>query len=156
LLVHLPNILLSTPTGTIGRTAGRRSGTLLRVPALPWTGLVEPDPEGEYLVVLTYLPLTRLSRLPAFLRYVRRIRGQLAGTEGLVGYSLLARPLRSRYWTLSVWRDRAALDDFVRRPPHRDAMAELPRALQGFRTTVWSASGGAVPPSWDDALARQE
>jgi quinol monooxygenase YgiN len=125
------------------------------VPALPWTTLVQPGAEREYLVVLTYLPLTRLSRLPAFLRYVRSIRGQLAGTEGLIGYSPLARPLRSRYWTLSVWRDQAALDEFVRRPPHRDAMAELPLALQGFRTTVWSSPGSAVPPSWDDALARQ-
>jgi heme-degrading monooxygenase HmoA len=72
----------------------------------------------------------------------------------VIAYSLLARPLRSQYWTLTVWESDEALRHFVREPPHADAMRELPRFLSGFRTTRWTADGSAVPPSWRDALER--
>ncbi len=123
------------------------------MPATPWKALRQPEPDHEYLVMLTYLPLGRLSRLPRFGRWVRRIQRQLDRTEGLVGYSLLARPLRSKYWTLSVWEDDEALGRFIREPPHRDAMVELPNYLSGFRTTRWTALGSVLPPGWEDALA---
>ena len=124
-------------------------------PPLPWRALAEPDAGGEYLVVLTYLPVRRLTRLPRFLRYVAKIRKQLdAGPEGLLGYSLLARPFSSNYWTLSVWQDAEQMGRFLRERPHLDAMEKLPGDLTGFRTARWKAPGHALPPSWDDALAR--
>lgn len=105
--------------------------------------------------MLTFLPLGRLSKLPLFLRYVGKIQRQLdACPDGLVGYSLLAKPLRSKYWTLSVWDDDAALGQFIHQSPHRDAMHELPNVLSGFRTTRWTSPGRTVPPAWSDALAR--
>jgi quinol monooxygenase YgiN len=126
-------------------------------PPLPWRALGEPQPEREYLVLLTFLPLRRLSKLPRFFAYVRKIRRQLdAGPEGLIGYSLLAKPVRSNYWTLSVWEDAAALGRFIQESPHRDAMEELPKVLSGFRTTRWTSPGNAVPPGWSDALTRGE
>jgi quinol monooxygenase YgiN len=119
--------------------------------------LAEPQPERDYVVVLTFLPLRRLSKLPRFLSYVRKIRQQLdAPPEGLIGYSLLAKPLRSNYWTLSVWEDEAALGRFIQGAPHRDAMRELPKVLSGFRTTRWTSMGSVGPPTWSDALARGE
>ena len=124
------------------------------MPATPWKTLLQPSPERQYPVLLTYLPLRRLTKLPSFLAYVRKVQKQLDATSGLVGYSLLARPLRSNYWTLSVWEDDQALGRFVAERPHRDAMHELPRSLSGFRTTRWTTAGSAVPPSWEDALAR--
>jgi hypothetical protein len=124
---------------------------------LPWKAFAEPEPEREYLVVLTFLPPHRLSKLPRFLGYVRKIRKQLdARPDGLIGYSLLAKPLRSRYWTLSVWDDVGALGRFIRESPHREAMTELPSVLTGFRTTRWKVFGSGVPPAWSDALARGE
>lgn len=126
-------------------------------PPLPWKALGEPQPEREYLVLLTFLPVRRLTKLPRFLSYVRKIQRQLdAGPDGLIGYSLLAKPFRSNYWTLSVWDDRAALARFIQASPHREAMRELPKAMSGFRTTRWTSVGSAVPPTWRDALARGE
>jgi hypothetical protein len=125
-------------------------------PPLPWKQFSEPDADAEYLVVLTYLPVKRLLRLPRFLAYVRKIQRQLdAAPAGLVGYSLLAKPHRSRYWTLSAWADAAALAGFMGESPHRDAMSGLRAALPGFRTTRWTVPGGELPPTWDDALARK-
>jgi quinol monooxygenase YgiN len=88
---------------------------------------------------------------------VRQIRHQLdAAPERLIGYSLLAQPLRSNYWTLSVWEDEAALGRFIQALAHRDAMRQLPKVLSGFRTTRWTSPGSAGPPTWSDALARGE
>jgi quinol monooxygenase YgiN len=127
------------------------------IPPTPWKAFEEPQPDLEYLVVLTFLPVRRLSKLPAFLAFVRKIQQQLnAGPDGLIGYSLLAKPLRSDYWTLSVWRDRAALGRFIQAPPHREAMQKLPNVLSGFRSTRWTTPASAMPPDWSDALARGE
>ncbi len=115
----------------------------------------EPDAGHSYLVILTHLPVRRLWKLPRFLNYTRKIRGQLeARPEGLVGYSLLAQPLRSDYWTLSAWEGPAALGRFLREDPHREAMVDLPKTLSEFKTWRWKATGTALPPSWDDALTR--
>ena len=124
------------------------------MPATPWKTLREPDPEREYVVLLTHLPMRRPSKLPRFFGYVRKIQKQLDRTAGLVGYSLLAKPLRADYWTLSVWEDDEALRRFVAERPHLDAMGELPRYLSGFRTIRWTAGGRSLPPDWDDAVAR--
>jgi hypothetical protein len=97
----------------------------------------------------------RLSGLPRFLRYVIGIQKQLdAAPEGLLGYSLMARPFSSRYWTLSAWEDVGRMGRFLREQPHLDAMEKLPADLPGFTSMRWKAPGYALPPSWDDALAR--
>jgi hypothetical protein len=124
-------------------------------PPTPWKSLSTPEADHEYLVLLTHLPVRRLSKLPLFLSYTRKIQKQLdAGPEGLVGYSLLAKPVGSNYWTLSVWRDRDALAGFIRQAPHREAMEKLRDVLSGFKTDRWTLNGGDLPPSWDDALTR--
>jgi len=124
------------------------------VAATPWKALKEPVPDRDYLVLLTYLPIRRLLRLPQFLRYVKAVQEQLDGTDGLVGWSMLARPFRSKYWTLSVWEDDAALQAFVHERPHVDTMGLITQDLSGFWTRRWTAAGRALPPRWDDALAR--
>jgi hypothetical protein len=68
---------------------------------------------------------------------------------------MLAKPLRSNYWTLSVWRDREALLGFIRQAPHSEAMAELPQVFNGFKTDRWTVIGRDLPPSWDDALTHK-
>jgi len=57
----------------------------------PWRSVATPDRGGEYLALLSYLPL--------------KIRAQLAGTPGLIGYSFRANLLSHRFWTLSTWED---------------------------------------------------
>ena len=123
-------------------------------PPLPWRAFGEAQPDREYLVVLTHLPVRRPTALPAFLRAVWGIRRQLeAAPAGLAGYSLFAQPFSSNYWTLSAWESAAAMGGFIRASPHREAMLELPKVLSHFRTWRWRSAGSALPPSWDDALA---
>ena len=124
-------------------------------PPTPWKSFAEPQSDRDYVLLLTYLPVRPLSKLPLFLRYVRRIRHQLdAAPDGLVGYSLLGKPLSSHYWTLSAWRDSDAVAGFIRQAPHRDAMHELSKVLPGFKSARWTVAGRDLPPRWEDALSR--
>ena len=95
------------------------------MPAKPWVTFRQPDPGREYLVLLSELPLLRFRDLGAFVLYSGRIQGQLKGTPGVLGYSLLAHIHKKQFWTLSVWESESALQDFVVSPPHLHVMRSL-------------------------------
>ena len=58
-------------------------------------------------------------------------------------------------WTLSVWRDEAALDEFEKNSPHSDAMKNVSHQLTGSQKFVgWKILSSNVPPDWNDALNR--
>ena len=79
---------------------------------------------------------------------------QLARTEGLVGFSLLARPARKQYATLSVWLDEAALVAFADASPHRELRADLAPEMGPTKFVQWTIKGSAGRPSWRDAMHR--
>ena len=60
------------------------------MPALPWVGRQDIDPDRDYVVMASRLPLKAHRYIPGFLRDTLRIRRQLARTEGLVAYALNA------------------------------------------------------------------
>ncbi len=124
------------------------------MPALPWISGRAAEPDREYLVLASALPLRRLWSTPRFLRMVLNVRRQLAGAPGLVGYSLDARPLARRYWILSVWEDRDALSRFVAANPHAAVMTRLRPHMGVTRFTTWQLTGADLPPGWPDARAR--
>jgi heme-degrading monooxygenase HmoA len=121
---------------------------------LPWQSLHPPEREREYLALLSYLPLKRYRTMIRFSRHVRRIQRQLATAPGLIGYSLRAKLLRHRFWTLSVWEDDAALNAFVRADPHRTTMGALQTYMDETAFLRWTIAGSKVPPSWDEAMRR--
>jgi len=122
------------------------------VPDLPWRQGRPPDPDAQYLALLTYLPLRRFWTLPAFMRFVLAVQGQLAGAAGLLGYTLRAWPFSRRFWTLSVWDDEAALRQFVVAQPHRDVMGKLRGRMGATSFTRWQVRGSDLPLTWEDAM----
>ena len=57
-------------------------------PALPWKALAEPQPEREYIVVLTFPPPNRQSKLPRLAGYARKRRKRLhPRPDGVIGCS---------------------------------------------------------------------
>ncbi len=124
------------------------------MPASPWRTFGSPDPNGDYLVLLSYLPLKSYGRVLPFFVYTAQVVKQLAAAEGLVGYSLLARPLSKRFWTLSVWKNGEALRTFVQHPPHLRIMAALAPHMDQTRFVRWTVKGSQLPIPWDDALRR--
>lgn len=69
------------------------------MPDIRWTAAGQLEPGREYVVMASHLPLRSITSTPRFFRAVAAIRKQLRGAEGLVGYTLRAKPLARRYWT---------------------------------------------------------
>jgi quinol monooxygenase YgiN len=124
------------------------------MPPVPWRTLASPDPNREFLALLSYLPLESHWRILPFLIYTAQITRQLAATKGVLGYSLLARPLSKRFWTLSAWESEDALQTFVHQSPHGRVMNALAPHMQQTQFLRWSVKGAQLPLSWDDALRR--
>lgn len=124
------------------------------MPASPWQKLHPVELDAEYLVQLSYLPLLRYQSFPRFARLLFAIQRQLRQTNGVIGYSLLAHPLQREFWTLSAWQSKACLNDFVRSQVHSTAMKTLRAHMGQTRFIEWTANGSALPPAWDNALAR--
>lgn len=133
--------------GRLRTSAAIKGGTFYRQVS------VAALPAGEVLWVATFLPVRRWQDVFAFLRASARIEGQLRRTAGLIGYGVRADPLRRRFWTLSLWADRDAMNAFVRTDPHSRAVAGFARwAAAGAAFVEWRAT--AKDLDWDEALAR--
>ena len=100
--------------------------------------------------------MKRFSTLPVFLPYTWRIQAQLRRSPGLIGYSLLARLFRKKFWTLSVWESDTALREFVTQMPHSDVMTALQAKMEQTRFVRWKIRGSEYPPRWRDTLKRRE
>ncbi len=122
------------------------------MPTLPWRSFKLADPENQYLVLLSYLPLKHSWRIPQFVLHTACIMDQLRKSSALLGYSLRAELRAKRFWTLSAWQDEAALQMFVRTQPHSHTMnAMVPRmgktgitSLDGQRLRIADELGGGT------------
>ena len=121
---------------------------------IPWKSLAAVEPGREYVVLLSYLPLTRYSKMPLFFRYTRKINEQLRTTPGAIGYSMRAKVVARKFWTLSVWESDRALMDFVAKVPHGEAMTKISPFMGPTKITRWKSKGAEIPPRWDAAMQR--
>jgi hypothetical protein len=122
------------------------------VPTVPWRSTAAIDPDAEYLLLASRLPLRSIAKVPWFLSLTASVAWQLEHTDGLVGYSLRAKPLAGTFWTLSAWSDARALTAFVRATPHQGVMAKLRPHMGPTRFTTWTAFGSALPMPWNVAI----
>ena len=75
----------------------------------PWKWSTTPVPHDEYVVLASMIPPRSRRSTWRLFRGSRSVGKQLASADGLIGFSLLARPLRKQYATLSMWCDEATL-----------------------------------------------
>ena len=122
---------------------------------MPWTVVAPAERSREYLVLLSYLPLRRYSKIPTFIQYSLQVQQQMRKTPGAIGYAMRAKILSRSFWTLSVWEGDQALMEFVRTAPHREAMKSIAPHMGATKFTRWKLLGSAVPPTWDDAMKRE-
>ncbi len=127
------------------------------MPTIPWTippdrkpGGTDPE-DGTIEVMASHFVLTSARHTVTMLRSSMAIRRALLAAPGALGVSLVARPLRREYWTLSAWTDRAALDAFVGDPHHRETMRRLGPAMARSRFVFWCPPASAGAPTWTQA-----
>jgi len=99
------------------------------------------------------LRLDSIRRVPGFLRAAMAIRQQVLHADGAVGVALNT-SLPRTFFTLSAWRNRDALNAFVRSEPHVSSMRRYRPAMADARFVFWSASADSIPPSWSDVERR--
>lgn len=102
------------------------------------------------------LKLDSFLRIPGFFRAAMAIRRQSLGAEGFVGLALNTRLPRKTFFTLSAWRDRDALNAFVRAEPHQSFMRRYHPAMADSAFVFWTARRDQLPPSWQQAEERLE
>ena len=125
------------------------------MPPLPWKATSAADAvSDEVLVMASLLKLDSFRRTPAFLRAAMAIRQQVLDAEGAVGVALNTALPRRTFFTLSAWRDREALNAFVRAEPHASTMRRYRPAMADARFVFWSTSADKLPPSWTEAQER--
>jgi hypothetical protein len=112
------------------------------------------DASAEYLALASSIPPKSIWSTWKLFRGSRAVRRQLLTTDGLMGFSMLAEPLRRHYATLSVWRNEAALDDFARAHPHDQLVVALAPEMGETKFVRWTVSGADGRPSWKEALDR--
>lgn len=120
----------------------------------PWKSVRALEPDTQYLVMASSIPPLSRSSTRRLFRGASAVRKQLGHTEGVVGFSMLARPLRKQYGTLSVWVDEAALSAFAKDGSHGHLMADLAPELGATKFVRWTITGSDGRPSWSDALRR--
>lgn len=120
----------------------------------PWKQCQAMDPDTEYLVMASSLPALDYAATPALFRGARATKRQLRDADGLVGFSMLARPARKQYGSLSVWRDEDALQAFARSSPHGQLMRDLAPRMGQTAFVRWTITGAQGRPSWAEAWDR--
>lgn len=120
----------------------------------PWRQIGSLDPDADYVALASSIPARRWRSTPALFRGSRAVADQLERTDGVLGYAMLAEPVRKRYATLSVWIDESAIRAFAASAPHQELMAALVDRMADTRFEQWSISGSDGCPTWPDALGR--
>ncbi|SRR5258707_593190 len=124
------------------------------MPVTLWKTYEAPTPGSRYLALISYLPLRHFRAIPKFFRYTFEIQRQLRTSSGLIGYSLDAQPFARKFWTLSVWRDPQALQDFVGVMPHSRTMQHLAPHMGKSQFAQWTVESHEIPLDWNAAKAR--
>ena len=119
-----------------------------------WKWSAPLEPEREYLVLASSIPPRSRRSTWRLFRGASTVRRQLAVSDGVIGFALLARPLAKQYATLSVWRDEEALTAFASSEPHRGLMTSLRPEMEPTKFVRWTIRGADGRPSWADALQR--
>lgn len=125
------------------------------MPTLPWHTVQRPGtPAATATVMASRFRVRRLRDVPRFFLDSMRIYRQVLDADGALGVSLVARPLRREFLTLSAWSDRNALNALVRTDPHRSAMRRHHSAMAESSFTFWEVACAELPVNWDDARSR--
>lgn len=123
---------------------------------MPWVALAPVDANREYLALLSYLPIKTYRALPSCFRFALQITKQMRATPGAMGFSLRGKWFARNFWTLSAWNDEQALQDFVMKLPHVDAMKALSPYMGATNFIRWKVTGAVLPLRWEDAMRRSQ
>ncbi|MFD6280070.1 DUF3291 domain-containing protein [Streptomyces sp. NPDC060209] len=126
------------------------------MPTLPWVTPQPPPSEGTTVVMASRFEVRSLRDVPRFLLKSLVAWKQVRSAPGAFGASLVARPAKRVFLTLSAWESRDALYAFAGTEPHRGIMTALKPTMRSSTFTFWEVPVGRLPITWDEAKRRIE
>lgn len=136
-------------TGTLSCVA---VSTPFRHAPVAATGSGAPD---TVVVAVTQAYLNRSGR-GAFFEHTGLVLDGIAEEDGYLGHSIRRRLFGHEAWTMTVWRDEAALNRFVRSERHQNALRAGMPALRAAKFLRLTWPRDQLPPPWSRALAELE
>ena len=119
-----------------------------------WRVVADQDTGVKCTALLGLVRLRTPLLLPTFIRFGIAIERQLARTSGVLGFRTAAAPLTLTFYHLSAWRDRSAIDVFVRTDPHLVAMQQLSGRLGVTSFQYWEVASSELPLQMRPELSR--
>jgi heme-degrading monooxygenase HmoA len=109
---------------------------------------------AQYVALTSLIPPKSRASTRRLFKGSRAVAKQLSESTGVVGFSMLARPLKKEYATLSLWVDEEALAAFARSAPHARLREGLVGKMAPTTFVQWVVAGSDGVPTWTDAFAR--
>lgn len=125
------------------------------MPTLSWRAIPAAEsPDMPAVVMASRFQLASARHVPRFLYDSLRIRQQVLRAPGALGVSLIARPFKREFLTLSAWTSNDAINTLVRQEPHRSAMRRHHAAMTEAKFVFFDADATSLPITWHDAIRR--
>ena len=121
---------------------------------LPWLRGPGRADGPSLLAFATRFDATRRGTARRLLGHSGFVYWAALGAPGCVGATLVAQPLRRRYYTLSLWEDEASLQDFGHHPAHRRAVRSLHAASTEGILLGWWTDAAVRRPRWREVEER--
>ncbi|ROO85266.1 uncharacterized protein DUF3291 [Actinocorallia herbida] len=125
------------------------------MPTLPWT-TPEPPAAPSVLVMASRLEVRSLRHVPGFLLSSLALWRQARRSPGAHGVALKADLLHRTFWTLSAWKDEAAVRAYAATEPHKSVMRAKRRVMRESTFVFWTSPTTALPVDWAEARRRVE
>ncbi len=119
----------------------------------PIPRLASDGPGDQQVLLVLTTGVLHQDRRAEFDRQTRLVANSLRTQQGLMGHAIRREVFGPRVWTLTVWQDDQALNEFTRGQAHRQAVAASMPALLDMRSRRIQMAVVSVPQSWDAALA---
>lgn len=108
------------------------------------------DPNREVILALTNATLERKKR-GGFDSRSKTIFQNLESYEGYIGGTVRVEIFGDEVWTMTVWENEAALQNFVNSTRHLDAMYMTNQAMKKFRHFNVKVLAKNLPLTWEQA-----
>lgn len=117
----------------------------------PFTVPAPPVP-AETVVSVTRFRLRKLVFAPSFFLHAQRTIAQIRNADGFVTGAVL-RDAHFAFWTLTLWRDQAAMRAYALSGAHARAMPGLVRWADEAHVAHWMQASAELP-DWNEAARR--
>lgn len=124
------------------------------MPTLPWISREAAESDADVVVMASRFEVRSLRHVPGFFLASLALLRQARTSPGAHGFTLKAELAKRTFWTLSAWRDDAALRAYAAAEPHRSTMRRKRAVMRDSTFVFWNVRGSELPLTWDDAQRR--